>query len=123
MSGMSDFLNRASGNELGDKVSELSSKHIQVLMGLPGFDSENGLCTAVQSVDSSLIANGHNPDDAEVMWLFEKNCLQWVEEGKTFRVHRELCGITAKNAIVKRYVDVSRGGDGSDTLMGLFGDR
>ena len=123
MSGISDILNRVSGNELGDIVSELSSEHIQVLMDLPGFYSENGLCTAVQRVDSSLIAKGHYPDDTEVMWLLAKHCLQWVEEGKTFRVNRELCGITAKKAIVQRYVDVSRGGDGSDTLMGLFGDR
>lgn len=123
MSGMKDFLNRLVGNELDDIISELSSKHLKVLIDLPGFNNEDGLCTAAQSVDSSLIANGHYPDDAEVNWLLTKHCLQWVEEGKTFRVHRELCGTMAKKAIVQRYVDVSRGGDGSDTLMGIFGDK
>ena len=118
---LKNFLNRISGNEGDDMIAALDIEEIEVLMSLPEFESAEGLSETVQNVEEALTAKGHDLKDASVMALFEKGCLKWVQDGVTFSVCKSLCGKTCKEAIVKRYNDLRRGGDGSESFKALLG--
>lgn len=116
------FLNQVSGKESDDIINELDVEQLQVLMSLPEFDSDEGLSETVQNVQETLTAKGYDIKEAFVIALFEKGCLKWVRVGETFSVCQSLCGKVNKDAIVRRYVDLQRGGDGSKSFKALFGE-
>ena len=110
------FLNQVSGKESDDIINELDVEQLQVLMSLP----DEGLSETVQNVQETLTAKGYDIKEASVMALFEKGYLKWVRVGETFSVCQSLCGKVNKDAIVRRYVDLQRGGDGSESFEALL---
>ena len=119
---LKDFLAGFSGKTSDDIIASLSVEQIKVLMSLPTFDLEDGLDDTVLNVDETLNVKGHDISDTVVNELFKKKYLNHVKEGKTFSVCEPLRGKDCKNAIVKRYIDLRRGGDGSELFNGLFGE-
>ena len=117
---LKNFLDQVSGKENEDMINELDVEQIKVLMSLPEFNSDEGLSETVQNVQEAFIVKGHNVTDEPVVALFDKGCLKWVRDGETFSVRQSLCGKVSKEAIVSRYVDLQRGGDGSESFKALF---
>lgn len=120
---LKNFLNRISGNEGDDMIATLDIEEIEVLMSLPEFDSDEGLSETVQNVQETLTEKGHDIKDASVMALFEKGCLKWVRDDVTFSVCKTLCGKVCKDAIVKRYNDLRRGGNGLENFKTFMGEN
>ena len=120
---LKNFLDQVSGKESEDMGNGLDVEQIKVLMSLPEFNSDEGLSETVQNVQEALIAKGHNVTDDPVVALFDKGCLKWVRDGATFSVCKSLCGRVGKDAIVRRYVNLLRGGDGSASFKALLGEE
>ena len=116
------FLDQVSGKEGDDIINGLDVGQIEVLMSLPEFDSDKGLSETVHNVQEALIAKGHAITDESVVALFDKGCLKWVQDDETFLVCESLRGKECKDAIVKRYNDLRRGGDGSASFKELLGE-
>ena len=106
-----------------DLINGLDIEQLDVLMSLSAFDSKEGLNETVQNVQEALIAKGHAVTDESVVALFDKGCLKWVRVGETFSVCQSLCGKVSKDEIVRRYVNLRRGGDGSDSRKELLGEN
>ena len=117
---LKNFLNDLSGKEADDLIGSLEIKHLNVLMSLPKFDSNDGLSISEISFANTLGEKGYKIEDSTVVDLFQMGCLKWEIEGETFSVNQSLCGRENKNALVKRYVNLQRGGDGSDSFKRMF---
>ena len=119
---LKEFLDGVFGNTSGDIIASLSIEQIKALMSLPMFDRDDGLDATILNVDETLVSKCDGIDKAVVKELFEKKYLNYVQEGKTFSVCESLRGKDCKDAIVKRYTDLRRAGDGSESFKGLFGE-
>ena len=120
---LKNFLKRVSGNEGENMIMTLDIGEIEVLMSLPEFDSAEGLSETAQNVEEALTAKGYNIKDISVAALFEKGCLKWRRAGEMFSVCQSLCGKACKDAITERYIDLRRGGDGSESFKALLDEN
>lgn len=123
MDNLRKFLDSTSGKTSDDIINGLTITQLAVLMDLPDFESPEGLSEVVQNVKEALIAKGHAVTDESVVALFEKECLKWVRVGETFSVCQSLCGKVSKDAIVRRYVNLRHGGDGSAFFTEFMGEN
>lgn len=116
---LSDYLEKMMVGSCCVGINELDIDEISLLMKLPGFTSEDGLKGGIFDV-SMITDKGFRVDDKVVSGMFAKRYLKWVVENRQFSVNEGLLGKSNKDAIVERFVNLSRGGDGSEAFESFF---
>ena len=87
-----DFLNKMVNGGIKKSINQLSFDHLDILLSIWHINRKSDGCTQSETEISKAFGGegAHKYEESCVQELFQWKILEWIKEGKTFRINRAL---------------------------------